>query len=140
MWYFQHMLKLQLSVNETEKKAADALQALLAEIPALKPKIFKNETAGNSEINLTARLEVSGQPHLLVCEVKMNGQPRYVRGAIDHLRSYIAHLGKPATPVLIAPYLSPESRELCLEIRAIGPEWRADAIQRCRRRNGLLLA
>jgi hypothetical protein len=116
MWYFQHMLKLQLSVKEIEKKAADALQALLAEIPALKLKILKTESAAvDSGIDLTARLEVSGQPHLLVCEVKMNGQPRYVRDAIYHLRSYIAHLGKPATPVLIAPYLSPESRELCLE-------------------------
>ena len=59
------MLKLQLSVKEIEKKAADALQALLAEIPALKLKILKTESAWRrSGIDLTARLEVSGQPHL----------------------------------------------------------------------------
>jgi hypothetical protein len=63
MWYFQHMLKLQLSVKEIEKKAADALQALLAEIPALKLKILKTESAAvDSGIDLTARLEVSGHP------------------------------------------------------------------------------
>jgi hypothetical protein len=110
------MLKLQLSVKGIEKQAADALQALLAGIPALKLKTLKTESSAvDSGIDLSARVDVSGEPHFLVCEVRQNGQPRYVRDAIHQLRSYTAHLGKPAIPVLIAPYLSPASRELCLE-------------------------
>jgi hypothetical protein len=110
------MLKLQFSVNKVEKQAANALEALLREIPALKLKTLKTESsAADSGIDIMARVDVSGEPHFLICEVKQNGQPRFVRDAIHHLRSYIAHLGKPATPILIAPYLSPASRELCLE-------------------------
>ena len=116
MCYFQPMLKLQFSVKETEKRAANALQALLKEIPALKLKTLKTEDqAADSGIDITARVDVYGEPYFLVCEVKQYGQPRYVRDAIHQLRSYIAHLGKPATPILIAPYLSSASRELCLE-------------------------
>jgi len=110
------MLKLQFSVKETEKLAADMLQALLKEIPALKLKTLKTkDQAVDSGIDITARVDVSGEPYFLVCEVKQNGQPRFVRDAIHRLRSNIADLEKPATPVLIAPYLSPASRELCLE-------------------------
>lgn len=110
------MLKLQLSVKETESQAAKALKELLLQVPALKLKTLKVESgAGDSGIDLMARVDVSGQPHFLVCEVKRNGQPRHVRDAIYQLRNYIAHLGEPATPVLIAPYLSPASRELCLQ-------------------------
>jgi hypothetical protein len=110
------MLKLQFSVKEVEKQAANALEVLLREIPALKLKTLKTESsAADSGIDITARVDVSGEPYFLVCEVKQYGQPRYVRDAIHQLRSYIANLGKPATPILIAPYLSSASRELCLE-------------------------
>lgn len=110
------MLKLHTSMKETEHQAADALLDLLAQIPVLKSKIPKIEfTAPNSGIDLMTSVDVSGQSYLLVCEVKQNGQPRYVRDGIYQLQSYIARLGKSATPVLIAPYLSPAARELCLE-------------------------
>jgi hypothetical protein len=116
MCYFQHMLKLRYSVKEIESRAADALEAVLEQIPALKLKTLKTEIKGvDYGADILAHVDVSGQQHLLVCEVKSNGQPRYVRDAVYQLRSYIAQLGKPATPLLIAPYLSPASRELCTE-------------------------
>jgi hypothetical protein len=52
---------------------------------------------------------------VLVCEVKTSGQPRHVRTAILQLRNYAAHQSRPATPILIAPYLSPEAQALCRE-------------------------
>jgi hypothetical protein len=110
------MLKLHDSVKEIESQAANALKELLAQIPALKSKTPTIEfTAPNSGIDLTTCVNVSGQSYFLVCEVKQNGQPRHVRDGIYQLQSYIARLGKSAIPVLIAPYLSPASRELCLE-------------------------
>jgi hypothetical protein len=110
------MLKPNISVKETERLAVNALQKLLAQVPALGSKPPKIEfTEPNSSIDFTARVEVSGRAHLLACEVKQNGQPRYVRLGIYQLQSYVARLGKPATPVLISPYLSQSARELCLE-------------------------
>ena len=109
------MLKMQLSVKEAEDQAAKALEQLLHDIPILKLKTLKVEEPGPQDhgIDISALVDICGQQHLLICEVKNNGQPRYVRDAIYQLQSYAAHLQKPATPVLIAPYLSPESRELC---------------------------
>jgi hypothetical protein len=113
---FQRMLKTPLSVKDVEVQAAKVLEDLLREIPALKLKMLKVESNGHDDsVDIMMRVDISGKPNLLVCEVKQNGQPRYVREAIYQLRSYMAHLKKPATPVLIAPYLSTTSRELCRE-------------------------
>jgi len=110
------MLKSRNSVKEIENRAADALQSVLKQVPALKLKMLKTETgAPDAGVDILARVNASGASHLLICEVELNGQPRYVRDAIYRLRSYIAELRKPATPILIAPYLSPASRELCTE-------------------------
>ena len=50
------MLKLQFSVNKVEKQAANALEALLREIPALKLKTLKTESsAADSGIDIMAR-------------------------------------------------------------------------------------
>jgi hypothetical protein len=110
------MLKMRYSVKEATNRAADALQAVLERIPTLKLKTLRTETGtADHGVDIVARVDSSGQPHILVGEVKTNGQPRYVRDAIYHLQSYIGQLGKPATPVLIAPYLSPASRQLCTD-------------------------
>ena len=110
------MLKLSKSVKEIESRAADILQAVLENIPTLKIKTLTIEgPRADRGVDILARVNAADQPRLLVCQVKQNGQPRYVREAVYQLRSYIEHLGKPATPVLIAPYLSPASRELCIE-------------------------
>lgn len=101
-------------MNATEIQAAETLEKLLREVPVLKLKTLNVEPAHrDSGVDIIARVDISGQPHFLVCAVKQKSQPRYVRDAIHQLRDFIAHFKKPATPVLIAPYLSPVSRELC---------------------------
>lgn len=108
------MLKIQFSVEETELHAAKILEHLLHEVPALKPKQVNVGAEGrNAGIDIMMRVDISGEPHYLVCEVKQNGQPRYVRHGIHQLQNYVAHFRKPATPVLVAPYFSLVSRELC---------------------------
>jgi len=99
---------MQFSIDETELRAAKQLQNLLHEVPVLKLKQIHVGSEGRM-----MRVDISGEPHFLVCEVERNGQPRYVRDGIHRLRNYIAHFKKPATPVLVAPYFSPVSRELC---------------------------
>jgi hypothetical protein len=110
------MLKMRFSAEETEIHAAEVLEKLLREIPALKLKTMQIGSKGrDTGIDIMMRAEVSGEPHLLVCDVKQSGQPRFARDALMRLQNYIAHLGKPATPIFIAPYLSPVTRELCLQ-------------------------
>jgi len=112
--YFQHVLKTRFSVDETELRATKLLESLLHEVPVLKLKQLNVESEGrDAGIDIIMRVDISGEPHFLVCEVKQNGQPRYVRDGIHQLQNYVAHFKKPATPVLVAPYFSPVSRELC---------------------------
>jgi hypothetical protein len=110
--YFNDSLKFAYSVKEIEKRAADELQAVLKQIPALKMKTLKTQKRG---ADILIRVDVSGQQYRLVCEVKSSGQPRHIRETIYQLRGDIAELGKPATPILIAPFLSSASRDLCTQ-------------------------
>jgi hypothetical protein len=108
------MLKEPSSVKEFERYAADKLEDLLREIPALNSERIVTDSEGpDTGIDFTIQAEIAGHPYLLVCEVKRNGQPRYVRESIYRLRDYISRLKKAAIPLLIAPYLSPAARELC---------------------------
>ncbi|MCC3721477.1 hypothetical protein LLP99_22450 [Rouxiella badensis] len=52
---------------------------------------------------------------MLACETKGNGQPRFVRTAITRLQAYMYGRKETVTPVLLAPYLSPDSQRLCVE-------------------------
>ncbi len=70
---------------------------------------------GGQEIDILVHLYAFDRPRMLVCEVKANGQPRHVRSAILQLRNYVAHVEGSATPIFVAPYLSPDSQALCRE-------------------------
>ena len=108
------MLKNRLSTKEEETRAGEALRGLLKKIPILQVEGFDVEAMSDDwEPDLIARLLVGGHPHLLICEYKSNGQPRYARSALLELRNYIVHRAPQATPVFIAPYISPAVRRLC---------------------------
>lgn len=50
----------------------------------------------------------------LVCEVKSAAQPRQARVVVLELNDYVKALGDPKTyPILLAPYISPDSAEIC---------------------------
>jgi hypothetical protein len=108
------MLKYPQPMKELEQKAAGALKALIAQVSVIRLEDVQ-VGPGDREVGILARIKVSDQPHLLVCEVKSNGQPRHVRAALLQLRKYAAHFGKDATPIFIAPYLSPEAQAVCRE-------------------------
>ena len=58
---------------------------------------------------------------LLVIEVKSRAAPRHVRAAVYQLESYVAHMphgviklrADRIVPMLVSPYLSPDSRAIC---------------------------
>lgn len=110
------MLKYAESVKHIEHQAADALRLLLGQVPVIKLLDVELEASGPDQgIDIVAHIDVSGRRHALVCEVKSSGQPRHVRMALLQLRNYVAHQTQDATPVFIAPYLSPDAQTLCRE-------------------------
>jgi len=103
-------------MKELEKKSIEALHSLLAKIPILEVKSLnpaEHSTAWAPDF--VVEIITSGKSHALVCEIQASGQPRFVTSAILHLRDYINTHEIAATPILIAPYLSPASRQACRE-------------------------
>ncbi len=110
------MLKSLNSMKDLENQATETLKALFEQMPSIELKDIELEPPEPGHgINILVRLNAFNRPHALVCEVKANGQPRHVRTALLHLRDYVAHPGRNATPIFIAPYLSAESQALCQE-------------------------
>lgn len=110
------MLKKGYLVKTTEARAVEALKAMLCQVPTIKLKGIEWEPqAASGQVDILARLSISGKRRVLACEVKTSGQPRYVRVALLQLHNYVAHLGGEATPVLIAPFLSLQAQALCRE-------------------------
>lgn len=114
--HFHQMLKMADSLNELEHRAAEALRALLNQVPAISSTDVALEVQGGDwHADILARVNAGDRRHVLVCEVKSSGQPRHVRMALLQLRNYVAHYGAEAIPIFIAPYLSPEAQSLCRE-------------------------
>jgi hypothetical protein len=109
------MLKTPDSMNDLEIHAVEAVGALLKNVPAIHVGKIERAPPRNPNFDILAEFTIGGQRHRLVCEVKSIGQPRHARGAILQLRSAADHFDPPATPVFIAPYLSPETQALCRE-------------------------
>jgi hypothetical protein len=99
-----------------ECKAAQALESILREIPIVTIQSMEVEQFSSADrVDILVRLSVANRTHLLVGEVKSSGQPRYVREGLFQLRNYLEHSNLHATPVFIAPYLSPKARKICRE-------------------------
>jgi hypothetical protein len=110
------MLKMNNSVKNTEIRAVNALRSVLEQVPAVEVQSIARESRiGHPELDIVAKLSVAGRGHTLACEVKANGQPRYVRTGLLQLRNRVAGLGRDVTPVLIAPFLSSVAQDLCRE-------------------------
>lgn len=110
------MLKASEPMKSLEGDAAAALRDLLRQVPVIKAVDIEHQSVDSDRgVDLVASVDVAGQRHLLVCEVKSSGQPRHVRMAVLQLRNYLVHQQLQATPVFIAPYLSPNAQALCRE-------------------------
>ena len=108
-----------------ESTAVDAVRALLERVPNIQIIGVRHEQHLASGHQLDARidLEHDGSRYALLMEFKQNGAPRFARSAVYQLESYIAHLhrsehqdvARQFIPMLVSPYLSPESRSICLD-------------------------
>jgi hypothetical protein len=65
-------------------------------------------------------IQADGEPWQLICEVKADGQPRHIRNAALQLKDYVRRIASAnpqahAYPVVVAPFISPASAEICKE-------------------------
>jgi hypothetical protein len=105
--------------TELEKRAAEALTALLGRASAFKLVELKRESSPRARFgSILARINILGHSHTLACEVNRNGDPNSLRKVLRELESATWSLDSGATPVLIAPYLSPEAQALCKQAKA----------------------
>lgn len=102
-----------VNAMKVEKDAVAALSSFLADIPHLEIDNIEDEPDRNGSIDFIARSTFADRPLILACEVKANGQPRYIRDAIFQVQRYVQRLGSNAVPMVIAPFLSPQAQQLC---------------------------
>jgi hypothetical protein len=108
------MLKESTPMKELEMRAAGALRQLLEKIPTIEIEDIEHERPSSQwEPDIIARVHTGGRHHLLICEFKSNGQPRYARTALLELRDYVTRRAPQASAVFMAPYISPAVRQLC---------------------------
>jgi hypothetical protein len=104
--------------TEFETRATEALKALLGRVSAIKLRELQCGSQPRSRFTaILAHIEVFGHSHILACEVDPEvdpyGEPDQLRAMLRELQVDAASLASGATPVLIAPYLSPEAQAIC---------------------------
>ena len=118
-------MKKSESANDLETTAVNAVRVLLDRVPRLKPSsVLHNRRLGTDyPIDERIEFERGDNTYALLIGVKSNGAPRFVRSAVYQLRGYLAHprqsghgdSGRRLIPMLVSPYLSPESRSICID-------------------------
>lgn len=104
-------MKTNSSMDDLEYRATEALRTLLGQVSVIKLKEIRRAPDGP----MLARVDVLGHSHTLACEINSSARPESLRDALEALRNDAAQCEAAATPVLIAPYLSPEAQALCKE-------------------------
>lgn len=119
------MVKMQKIAKRMDDMVMDALRALLDHVRNIRIIGVCHEMQLASDYRLDAWIDLDhdGNRYALLMAIKRDGAPRHVRSAVYQLESYIAHLHRSEhqdadrqfIPMLVSPYLSPESRSICLD-------------------------
>ena len=109
-------------MNGLEQAALAAVCDLLRCLPAAEsaPIAGIPRDTRDREVDGLIRVRYGNATHVLAIEVEANGAPRFARTAVYQLESYVAHMPRgiahragQVVPMLVSPYLSPESRAIC---------------------------
>ena len=103
----------------------DAVRDLLGDVPSVAIESVECERKVGAACGVDGLIGLSypGRSYALVVEVKSNGAPRSVRSGVYQLESCVARLrqsgdangGRHFIPILVSPYLSPQSRAICTD-------------------------
>lgn len=101
---------------KVEREAEKALRNLLGEIPGVSIRRITHEPpVEDATIDLLVEASTASGPLRIAVEVKSNGQPRLIKDAINQLRHYLEDSPNSATPIVMAPFLSEQSRAICTQ-------------------------
>ena len=116
-------MKIAISVKDLGATAVNAVRDLLDHVPRLEASSVRHDRQFGSGHPIDGQIEFEhgDDTYALMIEVKSNGAPRFVRSAVYQLKGYLAHArpsgqgdsGRRLIPMLVSPYLSPESRSIC---------------------------
>ena len=108
-----------------EVRAVDEVRDLLLNVPSVQVESVEYERVVDRGYTMDGLVAFAhgGSNYALVVEVKSNGAPRFVRSGVYQLESCVARMcrsgkanaGRRLIPMLVSPYLSPESRAICLD-------------------------
>lgn len=103
--------------NELGMRAKESLTAVLSQASTIKLReIEERKTPDLSrQMEFVVQVCVLGRNKTLACKVSPSGESRAVRKTLREFEEDAARFPGDTIPVIIAPYLSPESRELCIE-------------------------
>ena len=105
----------QFPEKELLKTAQKGITSVLSDITFLELKDSKaNVRINNKEVDFVLSTLISGKPAKFIIEVKSQGEPRLIRMAIAQLKEYLKSF-KDSYGILVAPYLSDASRQICKE-------------------------
>jgi hypothetical protein len=112
-------MKMTSAVKFTEQRLVEeaerALRECLERVPFLSIKRVQREPRlGSASPDIALKLKTPDGEQMVLVEVKSSGQPRVVREAVNQLLQYRAKVPE-AYGVLVAPYISPQSAQICTE-------------------------
>ncbi len=104
-----------ISEKDLLRKAEKSITSILSDITFVELKESKASVRiDNRQIDFMLSVLASGKPAKFIIEVKSQGEPRLVRMAIAQLKEYLKSF-KESYGILVAPYLSDTSRQICKE-------------------------
>ena len=110
-------LKSSLNVNELETALPERLASLCERHTDFKVKSVRANfpIKPHKNIDIAVEVEIHGRQYLLAFDAMSSGVPLNVRNHIVMLNSLISQYQRDAIPVLVAPFFSENSRNICIE-------------------------
>jgi hypothetical protein len=133
MDYFSLVMKLNLSVKETERALARELRDVLAVVPMVELRSLDIEGLGDApRVDIIAEVAIASRAFKVLMEVKSSGQPRAIRSAVEQALHAAEAIGMKSIVLVGAPYMADAARRLCDEagvgwldlagnVRIVGP-------------------
>ncbi len=106
---------MNIDFQNIESRAESALRRCLENVPFVQIDNMRKgqkEPTGGIRVDIIADLTVSGIKQVLAVEVKVNGQPKMARVAINGLLRWLSS-NEGAYGVFMAPYISQQTAEIC---------------------------
>ena len=119
--------------NELGIHAKAALTAVLRQVSTIEIKGIEERMTPDlsRQSEFVVQLRVLGRNKTLACKVTPTGESRAVRKALREFEADAARFPGEAIPVIVAPYLPPESRQLCVESQTAFVDFEDNARMLC---------